>query len=52
MNDKEKVWQKISETTGQRHQRIFTEMFDDLGIEMKRLVAIREADVSKFKTTK
>ena len=48
----ERVWQKISETNEQRNHRIFTEMFDDTGIVAKRLQAIREADVSKFKTTK
>ena len=51
MNDKEEVWQKISETEEQRYQRELTKAIDGARKELERLKLYREADVSKFKTT-
>ena len=50
MNDKEEVWQKISETEEQRYQRILADMIKEARTEIAKLELDRKID-DNFKTT-
>ena len=51
MNDKEEVWDRLTESEEQRQQRELTKAINDVREELERLQLYRAVDVSKFKTT-